>query len=50
LKRRLRQAVAVGADAYCRDDSGAVEAAKAFMAKRQGFIAAATVTPPDSRP
>jgi len=43
-------AMAVGADAYCRDASVAVETAKAFMAKRQGSIAAATPTPPDSRP
>ena len=33
-------AKSVGADAYCRDASVAVETAKAFMAKRQGSIAA----------
>jgi methanogenic corrinoid protein MtbC1 len=33
-------ALAVGADAYCRDASVAVETAKAFMAKRQGSLAA----------
>ena len=43
-------AMAVGADAYCRDASVAVETAKAFMAKRQGSAAAAMPTPPDSRP
>jgi len=42
-------AMAVGADAYCRDASVAVETAKSFMAKRQGSIAAAA-TPVDSRP
>ncbi len=31
---------AIGADAYCRDASWAVETAKAFMAKRQGSAAA----------
>jgi methylmalonyl-CoA mutase cobalamin-binding domain/chain len=30
----------IGADAYCRDAAVAVETAKAFMAKRQGSIAA----------
>lgn len=30
----------VGADAYCRDAAVAVETAKAFMAKRQGSVAA----------
>jgi methylmalonyl-CoA mutase cobalamin-binding domain/chain len=30
-------AQAVGADAYCRDAAVAVETAKAFMARRQGF-------------
>ena len=33
-------AKAIGADAYCRDASWAVETAKAFMAKRQGSVAA----------
>src|SRR4030095_651530 len=33
-------AQAIGADAYCRDASLAVETAKAFMAKRQGSAAA----------
>jgi len=31
---------AIGADAYCRDASWAVDTAKAFMAKRQGSAAA----------
>jgi len=43
-------AMAVGADAYCRDASVAVETAKTFMAKCQGSVAAATATPLDSRP
>jgi methylmalonyl-CoA mutase cobalamin-binding domain/chain len=43
-------AMAVGADAYCRDASVAVETAKAFMAKRQGSVAAVTVAPVDSGP
>jgi methanogenic corrinoid protein MtbC1 len=30
---------AIGADAYCRDASWAVETAKAFMAKREGSAA-----------
>jgi len=50
MKRLLREAMAVGADAYCRETSVAVETAKAFMTKRQGSVAAATATPPDSRP
>jgi methanogenic corrinoid protein MtbC1 len=33
-------AASVGADAYCRDASVAVETAKGFMAKRQGSLAA----------
>ena len=33
-------AEAIGADAYCRDASMAVETAKEFMAKRQGSIPA----------
>ena len=33
-------AKAIGADAYCRDASWAVETAKTFMAKRQGSVAA----------
>ena len=43
-------AMAVGADAYCRDASVAVETAKAFRAKRQGSVAAATAASIDSRP
>src|SRR5579872_4091999 len=43
-------AMAVGADAYCRDASVAVETAKAFMAKRQDSVAAATAAPVDSGP
>jgi len=38
-------AMAVGADAYCRDASVAVETAKAFMAKRQGSLAATAARP-----
>ncbi len=33
-------AQSIGADAYCRDAAVAVETAKAFMAKRQGSVAA----------
>ena len=33
-------AASVGADAYCRDASVAVETAKGFMAKRQGSLVA----------
>jgi methylmalonyl-CoA mutase cobalamin-binding domain/chain len=42
---------AIGADAYCRDASLAVETAKAFMAKRQGSAAAkmASTTDPVAR-
>jgi methylmalonyl-CoA mutase cobalamin-binding domain/chain len=35
-----RFATSIGADAYCRDASMAVETAKAFMGKRQGSMAA----------
>jgi len=38
---------AIGADAYCRDASLAVETAKAFMAKRQGSAAAKMVPTAD---
>ena len=38
-------AMAVGADAYCRDASVAVETAKAFMARRQGSLAATAARP-----
>ena len=40
----LNQAFAesIGADAFCRDAGGAVETAKAFMARRQGSLAAAS--------
>jgi methanogenic corrinoid protein MtbC1 len=34
-------ALSVGADAYCRDASVAVETAKAYMIKRQGSLPAA---------
>ncbi len=37
-------AESIGADAYCRDASMAVETAKEFMAKRQGSIAALAAT------
>ncbi|MEE8273067.1 MAG: cobalamin-dependent protein, partial [Alphaproteobacteria bacterium] len=36
-------AESIGADAYCRDASVAVETAKAFMAKRQGSVDAKLV-------
>ena len=35
-------ALAVGADAYCRDAAVAVETAKAYMIKRQGSLPAVT--------
>ena len=43
-------AMAVGADAYCRDASVAVETAKAFMAKRQGSLAATAAEASPDRP
>jgi methylmalonyl-CoA mutase cobalamin-binding domain/chain len=41
---------AIGADAYCRDASLAVETAKAFMAKRQGSAAAKMSSTTDIKP